>query len=80
MLKCCECGKVFEDGEVARWREDRGEFWGFKSYETMTGCPSCRGEYEEAEMCENCGEYFFEDELDENHLCEDCREDTGEEE
>lgn len=78
-LKCLECGKVFEDDEIAHWQESRGEFWGFPAYETMSGCPDCQGDYEEAEKCESCGKYFTKDELDENCLCEDCREDDEEE-
>lgn len=80
MQICLECGKVFEDDEIAHWEESRGEFWGEPAYENMSGCPHCGGAYEEAYECENCGKYFTLDELDENHLCEDCREDTDEEE
>ena len=74
---------MFEDDEIAHWRESRGEFWGSPAYETMSGCPRCQGDYEEAYECENCGKYFTLDELDENYLCEDCREneeDSDEEE
>lgn len=77
---CLECGKTFEDSEIAHWQESRGEFWGVPCTETVSGCPHCRGDYEKAVMCENCGEWFLEDELDENYLCEDCREDIDEEE
>ena len=80
MLKCLECGKVFEDDEIAHWQESRGEFWGEPAYETVWGCPHCQGDCSEAIKCESCGGYFTLDELDENHLCEDCREDTDEEE
>ena len=48
MQKCLECGKVFEDDEIAYWQESRGEFWGSPAYETMSGCPHCQGDYEEA--------------------------------
>lgn len=78
MLICLECGKTFEEDEIKHWKEDRGEFWGFPSYENMSGCPHCQGDYEEAYECENCGKYFTLDELDENYLCEDCREDEEE--
>ena len=80
MLKCLECGKVFHESEIAHWQESRGEFGGFPCSEEMSGCPCCKGDYEEAYMCERCGDYFTLDELDENHLCEVCREDTDEEE
>jgi hypothetical protein len=80
MQKCLECGKVFEDYEVDHWREGRGEFWGVPVTVDVSGCPWCRGVCEEAHECESCGKYFTLDELDENHLCEDCREDSDEEE
>lgn len=47
MQKCLECGKVFEDDEIAHWQESRGEFWGFPAYESMSGCPHCHGACEE---------------------------------
>ena len=79
MQKCLECGEVFEDDEVEQWKESRGEFWGVVAYETVSGCPACGGDYEEAYECESCGNYFTLDELDENYLCEVCREDEEEE-
>lgn len=39
MWKCDECGVIFE--ALAVWQEDRGEFWGQRAYETMSGCPCC---------------------------------------
>lgn len=41
MLKCEECGAIFEEDELASWNEDRGEFWGQRCFETMQGCPHC---------------------------------------
>ena len=76
MQICLECEKVFEDEEIAYWQESRGEFWGEPAYESMSGCPHCRGDYDEAIKCDACGQYFTLNELDENHLCEECREDT----
>ena len=80
MLKCVDCGHVFRDSELAYWSEGRGEYWGASCSEMMSGCPKCHGDYEEAKICESCGQYFTLEELDENHLCEGCREDTDEEE
>lgn len=74
MYKCCECGAIFEEGEEAVWEEDRGECFGFPCSETMSGCPECQGGYEEVFECKECGEWFFEDELNENGLCESCLE------
>lgn len=71
MYKCCECETIFETPET--WEEDRGEFWGVRCSETVCGCPHCRADYEEVFECEECGEWFFEDEL-EDGLCEKCRE------
>lgn len=45
MYKCLECGFEFE--EPTTWRESRGEFWGAPCYESMRGCPRCKGEYDE---------------------------------
>ena len=69
--RCCDCGAVFDD--PATWEESRGEFWGFPCTETMSGCPECEGDYEEAFRCTRCGEWCFEDELDDG-LCKDCQE------
>jgi predicted nucleic acid-binding Zn-ribbon protein len=80
MQKCLECGKVFEDDEIAHWQESRGEFWGFPAYETMSGCPHCQGDYEEAKECANCGEIFALSDLDFDGLCENCRKDEENEE
>lgn len=48
---CGDCKKVFDEEQIATWREDRGEFWGQRAYETMWGCPYCFGvgieEYDE---------------------------------
>lgn len=71
VYKCCECGHMFEDGEQAVWEEARGEFWGFPAKETMTGCPLCKGSYEQTVPCEHCGSMHLEEELVEG-WCEDC--------
>lgn len=39
--KCEECGAIFDEDEIARWEEYRGEFWGTPAYETEVGCPHC---------------------------------------
>ena len=70
MYKCIDCGAVFE--EPATWEEYRGEYWGCPCSETMSGCPECRGDYEEAVECTRCGEWYFSGEL-EDGLCEDCQ-------
>jgi hypothetical protein len=69
--KCIECGHIFDDCELARWEEDRGEFWGVRCTETMIGCPICHGEYEETTPCEICGSEHLDDELF-GGVCEEC--------
>ena len=71
MYKCVDCGLVFEEGEEAVWEESRGEYWGFPCSETLTGCPKCKENYEEAYRCKRCGEWFLEDELNDGY-CELC--------
>ena len=70
MYKCNECGNLFEEGEQVVWQEDRGECFGFPSYETMDGCPLCSGDYEEVEPCKICGSY--ESIKDGEEFCKDC--------
>lgn len=72
MYKCVDCGTVFY--HPTTWEEDRGEFWGSRCSEIMSGCPYCKGDYEEAFECDECGEWFFDDELDDG-LCADCIDD-----
>lgn len=69
--KCVNCGTIFEDCDIVYWEEDRGEFWGSRVYETLSGCPNCRGEYEETTPCEICGAECISDEIS-GGVCEDC--------
>lgn len=69
--KCLECGHIFENGEEAVWNENRGECWGLPSYEEMSGCPLCKGNYEQTIPCEICGSEHLEDELN-GGVCEEC--------
>lgn len=69
--KCIECGNIFEEGEQARWSEDRGEFWGMSCSEEMSGCPKCRGEYMKTAPCEICGLETINDELN-SGVCDKC--------
>ena len=70
MYRCEQCGHLFEEGEQAKWQEDRGEFWGAPCTETVTGCPICKGDYVDIEPCKICGSY--------NHdykeeFCDECK-------
>lgn len=68
--KCLECGNIFEDGEQARWEETHG--LDCPPYEKWSGCPICKGSFEETKQCKICGGEFFEDELNGGCVCEDC--------
>lgn len=71
--KCLECGHIFEEGEKARWEEDRGEFWGTPCSETVDGCPVCKGDYEEIHKCKICDENWGNpDEYYGNDICDEC--------
>lgn len=70
-FKCLECGHIFEDGEQARWEEHHPYGMGTAS-EKFSGCPICRGSYEETKQCEICGGEFLEDELLGGCVCEEC--------
>lgn len=72
MLKCLECGWLFPKGEEDRW-EESGEFWGQPVSETVTGCPSCGGAYEETTPCVECGKEHLADDLY-GGMCKKCLE------
>ena len=69
--KCLECGNIFDEGEQANWSESRGEFWGVASSENMSGCPLCKGEFEETIPCAICGSEHLAEELS-GGVCNDC--------
>lgn len=71
--KCLECGHIFEEGEEKVWQEDRGEYWGVRCSEEMSGCPKCSGEYEQAIRCALCGEPHLYEELN-GGVCDECLE------
>lgn len=71
MYKCLFCGHIFEEGEQAYWKEDRGEYCGTSCSEEMSGCPLCHGDYEETVSCEICGSEHLEDELN-GGVCDEC--------
>lgn len=70
-FKCLNCGHIFDECEVGRWVESRGECWGFPCSEEMHGCPLCGDNYEETVGCEICGGEFLKPELS-GGVCEDC--------
>ena len=75
MYKCTECSHLFEEGEQAVWYENQGECHGVTAMERFSGCPVCKGDYEEVYQCEQCGDWHSEDELYDG-WCEKCLRDT----
>ena len=73
MYKCTECGNLFEEGEQAVWEETHG--LDSPPYETWSGCPVCKGDYEEVYQCEQCGDWHTDDELYDSR-CEKCLRET----
>ena len=73
MYRCCECGNLFEEGEQAVWEERHG--LDSPPYEKLSGCPVCKGDYEEVYQCKECGAWHYEDELYYG-LCEKCLRET----
>ncbi len=75
MYRCCECGNLFEEGEQAVWYENQGECHGVTAMERFSGCPVCKGDYEEVHQCKECGDWHSDDELYEG-WCEKCLRET----
>ena len=73
MYKCCDCGHLFEEGEQAVWEERHG--LDTPPYEQWSGCPICKGDYEEVHQCKECGDWHYEDELYDG-WCEKCLRET----
>ena len=73
MYRCCECGNLFEEGEQAVWEELHG--LDSPPYEKFSGCPVCKGDYEEVHQCKWCGDWHSEDELYDS-WCEKCLRET----
>lgn len=63
MKICLDCGEVFDDSNVKRWKEAHGE--------PRIGCPLCGGAFDEAERCEQCGRYYEKDALYDG-MCVNC--------
>ena len=73
MYRCESCGNLFEEGEQAVWEEPHG--LDSPPYEKFSGCPVCKGDYEEVYQCKKCGDWHTEDELYEG-WCEKCLRET----
>ena len=68
MFKCCDCERTFEEPKIVGELRPYGERW---VTENFAACPYCGGSFENAYICKNCEEYFFENELT-DHCCETC--------
>lgn len=44
MIKCCNCGEVFDIDECGQRLELVGEFWGSPAYDNVDVCPFCRSD------------------------------------
>ena len=73
MYRCCECRNLFEEGEQAVWEETHG--LDSPPYEKWSGCPVCKGDYEEVHQCRDCGDWHTGDELYDG-WCEKCLRET----
>ena len=74
---CLRCGTVSEEHDALCFFPEVHDELPEKPTEWMARlcCPECGSEdLEEAELCDECGEYFLRSELDENDLCPACRE------
>ena len=73
MYRCVNCGNLFEEGEQAVWEEHHG--LDSPPYEKWSGCPVCKGDYEEVHQCKECGDWHSDDELYDG-WCENCLRET----
>jgi len=70
----CFHGHIFDENEMVRIRVPEGEYTRDRFI-----CPVCgTDDFDEAHVCEGCGEWFTADELDFG-LCETCREEVDDE-
>lgn len=71
MVKCFDCGLIFEEDDARSFTEFVGECHGEKVYETYAECPKCGGSFEKTMPCLICGEYEGVDEGEE--YCNACK-------
>lgn len=70
MYKCLKCERLFD--EPAVWEETVGEWCGMPAKEETSGCPFCKGSYEETIKCEVCGRDFLREEMETLEVCQHC--------
>lgn len=76
MLMCPRCGKLVEEEDLEVYFEFHGHdgLAPIKEPMTRNTCDECGWEYEEAEKCKVCGEYFIPEDY-KYSVCEECMED-----
>ena len=74
MYICLDCGHVFDEPDT--WNEHHPYGEGYAT-EAWSGCPRCKGGYEEAVECNVCGEYFSKSDLTDG-ICDRCYEEQEE--
>ena len=62
MFKCADCGAVFSEPKKINAGSLYGVGYGAND-DYVDGCPECEGGFEKAYQCEECEEYFLDDEL-----------------
>lgn len=70
MFVCRDCGAIFEYPKVTRDDPSPPGVALPSGYYTYHECPECGGDFDEAETCASCGEYF---DGRTGALCADCR-------
>lgn len=69
MYICDDCGAALDEDELRTERSYISDYMG-GCYENITTCP-CGGNIEEAERCDECGEYYKPEDLYDG-VCIDC--------
>ena len=69
MFICLDCGNVFD--EPATYVEHHPYGSGYADEEFCV-CPYCRGDCAPAIQCEQCGEYYIEEEMHNSIICSTC--------
>ena len=75
MFVCVECGHLFDEDDIASWREYRGECFGYDAYEEMCGSPCCHANFVEAKVCSCCEGYITDRYVatgDDRYYCSEC--------
>lgn len=73
MLKCENCGKIFDERELFFKKEPLCQIDGVWQHEEFAVCPHCHSEeVEEAEQCPICGEWEAETEMTYDGVCNTC--------